>query len=427
MPPRILIATTTWWAMPARLALAFSQSGAEVFALCPRGSPISKVRSVCKKLRYRSMNPLGSLSAAIEAVRPDLIVPCDDRVVGHLHRLHEGYGAVPERQGLREIIEKSLGAPAGYPIVRSRAKLLALAGQLGILVPETALIGELADLRRWADQHGFPLLLKSDGTWGGAGVRVANSWADAERAFTELSRPLSLSSVVGHLSFHNFYPLSPVDRSGPTVLTSQGFITGECCNTMVACWSGAILDGLSVDVLFSAEALGASSLIRTKISEDMDRAAGLLVGHLGISGLCGLDFITERETGNVYLIELNPRATQLGHLRPGRRASLAQVLLRHVAGDPPTAVSACVEETIAFFPQPPARSLALLAPSAAQIHHDIPMEDPDLLRELQRPTWNLRHLSAFVYLAVRRLLRLAQRSPGGTGEKLGVSKVKTSL
>jgi len=47
---------------------------------------------------------------------------------------------------------------------------------------------------------------------------------------------------------------------------------------------------------------------------EMSIVAEKIVRRLHLSGLIGFDFMLEEQTGNPYLIEVNPRATQVGHL-----------------------------------------------------------------------------------------------------------------
>jgi hypothetical protein len=64
-------------------------------------------------LEYRLTSAYGSIKAAIAASQPDLIVPCHDRVVAHLHRLYDQASAVSDEAEYRiaSLIEKSLGSP----------------------------------------------------------------------------------------------------------------------------------------------------------------------------------------------------------------------------------------------------------------------------------------------------------------------------
>src|ERR1700733_13866034 len=86
--PTILIVSGTWWAFPAKLAVAFAATGAIVDVVCPSHHPFHKTSSVGRRFRYSATNPLKSLANAITLARPTIIIPCDDRAVAHLHALH---------------------------------------------------------------------------------------------------------------------------------------------------------------------------------------------------------------------------------------------------------------------------------------------------------------------------------------------------
>src|SRR5277367_2578416 len=117
--------------------MALNRSGCDVAAVCPsRGHPLLKTSSVPKTFPYRVLHPLRSLAAAMETYRPDLVVPCDDRAVQHLHEL---YAAGPGAFGtdFSALLERSLGSPASYPVVTSRLRLLEIASDEKLRVPET--------------------------------------------------------------------------------------------------------------------------------------------------------------------------------------------------------------------------------------------------------------------------------------------------
>ena len=349
MPHKVLIASTTWFALPARAAIAFTKANVHVSGIVPRGNPLTKVTSLEGNFRYSSVNPLRSLMEAINTANPDLIIPCDDRVVEHLHELHSRTAVPHGDSKVCALIERSLGSPTGFPTASSRSSLLHLADKLEIGIPRTAVAQTLEDLKTSLREFGFPSVLKVDGTWGGTGVRLVHSWDEAEQAFLQLTAPLPAWEKLRFLSAHDYFPLFDYKKKMTPEVTIQKYVDGRSANTMFACWQGQVLGSLSVETLFASEPLGSSTVVRTIDNQDMEQAGHLLVRELGISGLCGLDFIVEETTGKAFLIELNPRATQLGHLEFGTKPSLINLLSRRLAGDDPDP-GEFVEDTIAFFP-----------------------------------------------------------------------------
>jgi len=127
--------------------------------------------------------------------------------------------------------------------------------------------------------------------------------------------------------------------------------------------------------------------------EEIETASRLLAKRLGLSGFHGLDFVIEDSTQQAYLIEMNPRATQLGHLNVCPRGNLADVLAAKVmnrTASPAAGALRIQSETIALFPHAwktdPENELLSTG------YHDVPWEQPALVRELMGKTWPERRL-----------------------------------
>lgn len=388
MQSRILITSTNWWPLAARLAAAFGASGAYVGVICPRGSPLLAVSSVREFFSYAALSPLRSVLDAMRAMKPEVVVPCDERALAHLHAIH---AALPPGDDLRPLIERSLGDPAGYAAVRSRAQVLAMAAQEGSLEPASRELRSEADVRDWCASRPLPAVIKADGTWGGAGVEMVDSLTSALAAFRRMSRPLATWRVAKFLlSNQDPYPLRGwLDRSRPGVI-GQDFVKGRAANIMVACWQGEVLASVGAVALETLQDFGAATIVRLISHPEMEAVAARLVRRLGMSGFCGIDFILEDGGSRAFMIELNPRATQLGHLPVGPNGSLVNVFLAHLRGEPAMANGPRIEEleAVAFFPQ------AWLAnadfPSRSSAHQDVPWQEPALIKELLRRPWDVR-------------------------------------
>jgi hypothetical protein len=109
---------------------------------------------------------------------------------------------------------------------------------------------------------------------------------------------------------------------------------------------------VTVEVLFAQSATETALAVRLIESDEIGTAAERIAGRLQLSGFHGLDFILEEETGHAYLIELNPRCTQLGHLQIAPHGDLAGVFCRSFSGATlPENAEFVNQETIAFFPE----------------------------------------------------------------------------
>ncbi|MGD0304911.1 MAG: hypothetical protein ABSC71_08795, partial [Candidatus Acidiferrales bacterium] len=80
-----------------------------------------------------------------------------------------------------------------------------------------------------------------------------------------------------------------------------------------------------------------------------------------------------------YLIEINPRSTQVGHLALGPGRDIPAALYAATTGREPQSSDPITENrTIALFPQEWIRDSA--SPYLRSAFHDVPWEEPELIR-----------------------------------------------
>ena len=388
MKPTVLIATTSHWFPAARLAMALASAGCTVDAVCPSKHSLGKMSVVRQIHPYRGLMPLHSFADAIAATNPDLIVPGDDLATTHLHRLHareklRGNGG----QTICELIERSLGTAESFPVVYARAAFMEVAREEGIRAPKTEVIANLQDLRNSVVRVGFPMVLKADGTSGGEGVRVVQTMDEAERAFRALQAPPLLARAAKRAFMDRDKTLVwPSLLRHRSIVNAQAFVAGREATSTVACWKGNVLASLHFEVVNKRDAAGPSSVLRAIENAEMLTAAVKMVRRLQLSGIHGFDFMLESHTGNAYLIEINPRSTQVGHLPLGPGRDLPAALYSVLSGDPLRAAPQVTEkDTITLFPQEWLRDPA--SPFLTSGYHDVPWEEPELLRACIRKRW----------------------------------------
>ena len=390
MQPTVLIATTSRWFPTARLAMALAHAGCIVDAVCPGGHPLMRMNAVRRTSAYRGLLPLKSFADAIAVSHPDCIIPGDDLATSHLHHLYER-----ERRGGKsgqwvcELIERSLGAAGSFPLVYARATFIDGARQEGIRAPKTEVIANLGEVRKWVDRVGLPTVLKANGTSGGEGVRVAYTLEEAECAFRELQAPPLLARAAKRALVDQDKSLvwSALLRHR-SVVNAQEFVAGREATSTVACWQGAVLASLHFEVVNKRSAAGPSSVVRLIENAEMSATAEKMVRRLGLSGIHGFDFMLEAHSGNAHLIEINPRATQVGHLALGPGRDLPSALYSAVSGEPFRAAPKVTErDTITLFPQEWMRDPA--SPFLTSGYHDVPWEEPELLRACISRPWKL--------------------------------------
>jgi ATP-grasp domain len=382
--PKILLMDTDRRAYAARLVIEFSKAGCTVSAVTTHRHPIEKTRAVRQVFRYSPLRPLDSLMAAIDATSPDIVIPCCDRSLQHLHELHAQCRSQDNGGGnVAALIERSLGPSSSYPIVSSRDELLGVAGEEGVRVPNTRPIQSSDDLKSWHAEQSLPWVLKSDGSWGGRGVRIARSLEQAEHYFREISRPFGLGRAIKRLCVNRdpFWLLPCWNGVRPTVV-AQSFIQGHAANCGVVCWEGRVLGGIGVEVVSSEGSTGPATVVRVVDNPDMMRCAERIAWRLRLSGFFGLDFMIEEASGTTYLIEMNPRATPVCHLHLGKGRDMVGAFYAQLSGkpyaDPPPVTQ---NDLIAYFPYDWNRDRELLGMS----FQDTPQGEAALVKELTWP------------------------------------------
>ena len=385
----VLILASTWWPLTARLAVSLIEHGCQVSALCPPGHPLRSVRGIGSLHLLSSIHPMRSLRRAIRSTQPDLIIPGDDTVVWQMHWAHQFY---PE---LRPLIERSLGDPSQYAMVRSRNSLLQIATELGIRTPSNAALSSPADLTAWLGSNQFPAVMKVDGSFSGRGVVIVNSEEESLPVFNRFRRRSSFVSAIGRwIVNRNPLALWSWKHMQSAEVSIQQWIKGRPATALFVSWNGKVVGSVVVEALATRGATGASTVVRPIVDAEISEAGRLIADRLQINGFFGLDFILEEGTKKPYLLELNPRCTQLGHLPVQGHTELAGVLAACIADQPtPQPTRHIPEGPIAFFPQALEESAELLSAS----YLDVPFNQPTLVKELKHKAWPERQLISKIY------------------------------
>jgi carbamoylphosphate synthase large subunit len=254
---------------------------------------------------------------------------------------------------------------------------------------ETSVVYSASELKDWLRANGLPAVLKTDGSSGGYGVRIVSSFEEAEAARRKLSAPPSLARAIKRaLINRNHTFLVPAWKGQSAIVNAQKFIKGTEATSTALCWEGKVLAVLTFEVLRAMYPGGPSTVVRLLENQTILTTVRKTASRLGLSGICGFDFIIETGTGTAHLIELNPRATQTAHLRLGEGQDLAGSLFTAVTGkcsiEP---VNEIKGDTIALFPQEWIREPeSEFLRSAFQ---DVPWSEPNLMEAIVASERNL--------------------------------------
>jgi hypothetical protein len=162
-------------------------------------------------------------------------------------------------------------------------------------------------------------------------------------------------------------------------VSAQTLITGHEATSTVACWQGTVLAGLHFEVVNKKYAAGPATVMRLIDNVEMTRAVEKMVRRLNLSGMHGFDFMLEASSGAAYLIEINPRITQVAHLALGSGRDLPAALTAALLGSNLQPSPKVTEnDTITLFPQEWMRDAE--SPFIQSGYHDVPWGEPELVR-----------------------------------------------
>jgi thioesterase domain-containing protein len=295
--PLALVVTTFRWPMTAGLAIALTRAGFRVVALCPWRHPMRRRSGlVCYRMPWAG--PEHKLKALVSRFEPDLVLPCDEPSLDLLRRI-----GTPDQ---------------GVSPYRSRSETIEIARAAGVRAPPTRRIGDPAELDRWIEAYGFPVVLKTDGSWGGRGVAIAGDRGQAIRLWRRLSRRPSLIRAVKRAAMNwDANPLRELWRGSRPCVNAQVHVAGRDANVALAVNDGNVLAAVAVEVLETQCRNGPARIVRVIEHPGIAAAARKVMERLRLTGLVGMDFILDAE-GTAHLIEVNARPTPTCRLALGR-------------------------------------------------------------------------------------------------------------
>ena len=150
---------------------------------------------------------------------------------------------------------------------------------------------------------------------------------------------------------------------------------------LAACDHGKVTGAICVEVHAARGEHGPATIAGVVRNPKMLNAAAKIVKRLSLSGFVGFDFMIESDTGSAFLIEMNPRATQTGHLAFGEDRDHVSAFSRSIVGlAAASRLPVSERSTIAFFPaawhSDPGGSWR------REACHDVSWEHPILLQKI---------------------------------------------
>src|SRR5208337_3818346 len=116
--------------------------------------------------------------------------------------------------------------------------------------------------------------LKGDGTFGGRGVRIANTHDEAARCYSEINGLFAASRAIKRAVINRDpFWLRPWWRDQRPAVIVQSHVDGKPANCGVFSWKGKVLAGFAVEVICHDGLTGPASIVRVVDNDEMMSAA----------------------------------------------------------------------------------------------------------------------------------------------------------
>ncbi len=227
---------------------------------------------------------------------PALIAACE---VSGADALHPGYGFLSENPDLAEICEAHgitfIGPPADILRLcgdKVAAKEAAKNAGLPVLPGSSPLVHE-EEARKWAEELGFPVLLKAAAGGGGRGIRIVRTPAELKNVFSQAKKEAEVAFEDGRLYLERYVP-------EPRHVEVQ-ILADQFGNVVHWGTRDCTVQRRHQKLVEEAPA----PALPPKLREELARAAVRLAEHIGYAGAGTVEFLVDGE--DFFFMEINAR------------------------------------------------------------------------------------------------------------------------
>ncbi len=387
----LVVALHDDWQGIARLPRELSRAGFAVGALCLPSAFLAQTRYVDQFYLLKNRHPpdrlwLRALVQSVQDWQPQLLIPGDDPAVLFFHQVLRGAtGGEPDDVPdlVLRILRSSLPDARRLDATINKCAMQETAARLGLRTPPQRVTGECSEaLSFFAEHGGQPVVLKQPLGWAGHTVEVCRDEEQLRTSFNLLRR---LPFVRLPFVEENPETLPRRRRRGTARATAnliiQRFVAGRAAVFAAVAWKGELLAGYSLlKKPAPAPARGPSSVVRVREHPEMAATAAAFIAAVKFTGFVEFDFIVEARTGAACLLECNARPSPMSSLGSLTGVDLSRALFAKVRERRRQPTSLKTGTLIALFPQEWHRDP--LSPLWRGAHHDVPWDDPGLLRAL---------------------------------------------
>ncbi|HEY2132090.1 MAG TPA: hypothetical protein VGH36_03810 [Acetobacteraceae bacterium] len=344
MRPRILLLSLSDWFGPTWLPHALQKAGFEVGLLGEPAGLLAQSSFIDYRfplsIRHVRLGLLKNIMRVMTDFEPRPVLPCEEAAAVLLQNMATGWaglhggglGCAGRCGSCRSRCRRPFAscccahwamraASRCGPTARRRAKLVEA---MGVPSPPSMTVPYGQAAMRFADEHGWPVVLTRDERAGGVGAVMCRTREELHAAYatftaemdarpglkTRLAQALWTVLTLYHLPGD----LTVLPQDGPA-LSIEALVPGRMASHCVVAFEGRALGGLSaVAEVVHPEPLGTSTVVRLVQDAEMAGIARRLVARGGFTGFAGLDFVRDEANGKLWFRKFTPRPTPLAHL-----------------------------------------------------------------------------------------------------------------
>lgn len=350
------------WAAPARTAWALTRAGAEVCMIAPPASYAALTRFKVADILMPFEEANRKLPAIVRTLAEDFgahsILAGDDVSFWALAQVVRRLDSLELSATTRALMTRSMPNAAAAALLSVDSDfIVAEQGDGPCSAPPCIANPAPAEAERFADQVGYPVLVKFDGFASGHGVRMCHDLGALLAALAERQDGRHSKYVV------------------------QKFVHGEVYGVTVSGLEGKPLAGFSFIKHHCTMKHGATSVARYAPRPALIQRSFELFKKYRLNGYAGFDFIIDGN-GRAFLIEVNPRLMPTGHWSDVFGVDPTGALLAAMRGQPLPRPARVQHEYVALYPNEWMRDPA--SPYLWTGYHDIPEDDPDVEAAMMR-------------------------------------------
>lgn len=370
---RVLVFGVEKWLGIARMPKLLRNAGFEVGVLCTEDTFLAATSHRDERFLLQAVDGphvVAALNKAIGEWGAELIVPGDGIVLSILHQMvARGESGAPT--GLLPAavaaIERSLPPSRFFAATENKSAFLEMCRDLHVRTPEWHRAVTMADLLAFADEAGYPVVVKAEDTGRGAGVFVCESEDDLANA--------------GYATLPQF--TSHGRRQAGDPVTVERFIRGSIAQFVSVAWEGRVVAGTSAIKLHgNPEKTGPPTVIQFVDPGEAEELVGVLAAHAHFSGFATHDYVVEESTGLTYLTGCNPWPAAASAAAVHAGVDLGQALFAVVTHAPRQRYFLREGTVVALYPQEIIRD-----PKSEFLKtaiHDVPENDPELVAAYEK-------------------------------------------